>query len=78
MPPTNRTDLYGNDSSVWAIYVVDTGARMSDDLKFFVEAIAKHLPPIDSQFPRHISDFIAIPVGDGSLPCKKFYVSALL
>uniref|UniRef100_A0A914X0K2 VWFA domain-containing protein n=1 Tax=Plectus sambesii TaxID=2011161 RepID=A0A914X0K2_9BILA len=68
VPPKNNTNLYANDTSVWAIYVVDVGARMSDDLKYFVEAIAKHLPAVESQFPGHISDFIVVPVGDSHAP----------
>ena len=78
VPPKNNTNLYANDTSVWAIYVVDVGARMSDDLKYFVEAIAKHLPAVESQFPGHISDFIVVPVGDSHAPGKSFIFCFLL
>lgn len=73
VPSANNTNMYANDSSVWAIYVVDTGARMSEDLKYFVEAVARRLPEVDSQFPGHISNFIAVAVGDGKLPGIIFF-----
>uniref|UniRef100_A0A914WMZ8 Regulatory protein zeste n=1 Tax=Plectus sambesii TaxID=2011161 RepID=A0A914WMZ8_9BILA len=60
--PNNLTDLYATlNTSIKFAYVLDTGVRMADDVKFLSVATQTYLIPLAATFPGRIVQYVFLP-----------------